>query len=541
MEREKMKKYSYLLIPFISVVICTLLVFTSLDNKIADLFQRAHPPLQESDNVIMINIDDSSVNKIGTWPFSREVYANVLVVLKELGAEAAVFDLSFLDKSQAKVNQEYVESELPHYVDEDFAELSQNISWLMTEAEGDSIEEELNGVMESVQNRIKTAIQYSIRNADESLANDLKFFDNSYLTLTFDDGMPYLGEVIETYLADELSLKNISVAKNAKVPSFKGVEPAISDFLFMAKKAGFVNAPADPDGYLRRLNLIFEYKGHYYPQLLFAPILTYLGEPAIEVRRNKIILKDCQFPDGVRTLTIPLAQDGTVIIKYPHGSYYDYKNIPLWNAYRIYKLETALVNSLKELKDNGFFSFWENDLPYEYYDAATNYIHDAIVTDDAEAGVTYEDYYAYKQAFYETTKEFLYDETENLLIASVEGDDETAEWISDNMKTIREIYEELETSRNKVSSIVKDSFCIFGTTATSTTDFGLIQYEEKYPNPGVHYTIANQLLSGDFVTDSPAWISIIIAAILCFGYGIFSHRIKSTGRQLILGGSMVGA
>ncbi len=536
-----MKKYSYLLIPFISVIVCTFLIFTSLDNKIADLFQRVHSPLKESDNVVMINIDDSSVNEIGTWPFSREVYANVLVVLKELGAEAAVFDLSFLDKSQAKVNQEYVESELPHYVDEDFAELSQNVAWLMTEAEGSSINEELNDVMESVQNRIKTAIQYSIRNADESLANDLKFFDNSYLTLTFDDDMPYLGEIIETYLAEELSLKNITVAKNAKIPHSKGVEPAISDFLFMAKKAGFVNAPADPDGYLRRLNLIFEYKGHYYPQLLFAPILTYLGDPAIDVRSNKIILKDCKFPDGVRDLTIPLAQDGNVIIKYPHGSYYDYKNIPLWSAYRIYKLETALVNSLKELHENGFFSYWEDDIPYEYYEAAANYIHDAIVNGDTDSGVTYQDYYDYKQAFYDTTKEFVYGDTENLLLASVEGDEETAEWISDNMKTIREIYDELVKSRDKVQNIVQDSFCIFGTTATSTTDFGLIQYEEKYPNPGVHYTIANQLLSGDFVTDSPAWISIIIAAILCFGYGIFSHRIKSTGRQLVLGGAMVGA
>ena len=84
-----MKKYSFLLFPFIAVIICTLLVFTSLDNKIADLFQRTLPDLKESDNVIMVNIDDSSVDAIGTWPFSREVYADTLVILKDLEAEAA--------------------------------------------------------------------------------------------------------------------------------------------------------------------------------------------------------------------------------------------------------------------------------------------------------------------------------------------------------------------------------------------------------------------------------------------------------------------
>ncbi len=536
-----MKKYSFLLVPFISILFCSLLVFTSLDNKIADLFQRTLPKLEESDNVTMVNIDDSSVNAIGTWPFSREVYADSLVILKDLGAEAAVFDLSFLDKSQTKVNKEYVESELPHYVDEDFGELSEQIAWLMMEAEGENVSNDLSEILDSVQNRIKTAIQYSIRDADQALANDLKFFDNSYLTLTFDNGFPPLGEVAENYLSNELSLKNIAVSKNANIPSYKGVEPAISDFLFMAKKAGFVNADADSDGYLRRLYLIFEYKGNYYPQLLFAPILNYLGNPKIEVHRRKIILKNCQFPDGVRDLKIPLAQDGSVIIKYPNKSYYDYKNITLWSAYRIFLLEHDLVNSLKELNENGFFSFWEGDLPYEYYEAASGFIHDSLIADDSDAGVTYEDYYAYKENFYTSTKEFLFGSTEADLLSSVEDDEETAEYISYNMDTVRKIYEELTTSRDRVREKVNGSFCIFGTNATSTTDFGLIQYEEKYPNPGVHYTIANQILSADFVTDSPKYISIIIAILLCFGYGFVSNKIKSTGRQLVIGGLIEGA
>ena len=168
-------------------------------------------------------------------------------------------------------------------------------------------------------------------------------------------------------------------------------------------------------------------------------------------------------------------------------------------------------------------------------------MHDALISEDDESGVTYEDYHAYKQAFYDTAKEFLYGNTEADLIASVEDDEETAAFISDSMATVRGIYEELTSSRERVQKIVKDSFCIFGTSATSTTDFGLIQYEEKYPNPGVHYTIANQLLSGDFVIDSPWWISLIIAVFLCFGYGFASKKIKSTSRQLVFGGLLEGS
>ena len=43
-----MKKYFYLFIPLITVVLCSLLAFTSLDNKIADLFQRCLKPTKQS-------------------------------------------------------------------------------------------------------------------------------------------------------------------------------------------------------------------------------------------------------------------------------------------------------------------------------------------------------------------------------------------------------------------------------------------------------------------------------------------------------------
>ncbi len=97
-----------LIIPIISVAICSLLIFTQLDNKVADFFQRPLKSTEESPQVLMINVDDDAVSKIGTFPFSRDVYAQMLSNLKELGARAAVFDLSFLDKSQATVDETYV-------------------------------------------------------------------------------------------------------------------------------------------------------------------------------------------------------------------------------------------------------------------------------------------------------------------------------------------------------------------------------------------------------------------------------------------------
>ena len=113
-----------LLIPFLCVAICSLLILSPLDYQVADYFQRPLKPLNESEEVIMVNIDDDAVENIGTWPFSRTVYSDMLISLKELGARSVVFDLSFLDRSQATVDENYVKESLPSYVGDYFSLLN---------------------------------------------------------------------------------------------------------------------------------------------------------------------------------------------------------------------------------------------------------------------------------------------------------------------------------------------------------------------------------------------------------------------------------
>lgn len=76
-----------------------------------------------------------------------------------------------------------------------------------------------------------------------------------------------------------------------------------------------------------------------------------------------------------------------------------------------------------------------------------------------------------------------------------------------------EEYTALCTSlRQQLSSAI----CIIGTCATSTSDYGVNQYEAQYPLPGVHYTFVNQVLNEDFVGETPLFISIIYALLFAF-------------------------
>ena len=164
------KKIILFILPLIAVLVSSLVLFTTADKKVQDIFQRPLKETVESNTVIMVNVDDYSVENIGSWPFNRDVYAKSVVVLKELGAESVVFDLSFLDKSPSTVDLEYVNEKLPAYIKEAFTEMADGYM---------DINDALNSVLVSV--------SHVVTPYDEILAQSLKFFGNSYICFPFDN------------------------------------------------------------------------------------------------------------------------------------------------------------------------------------------------------------------------------------------------------------------------------------------------------------------------------------------------------------------
>ena len=120
-----MKKYLSFLIAVIAIAVCSLVYFTNIDNKINDVFLRTAHPLKESDDVIMLLVDDESVESVGTFPWNRNVYGDAMLNARELGAEQIVFDLSFLDPSTRSADPDYVDNELPGYIDQSFETINE--------------------------------------------------------------------------------------------------------------------------------------------------------------------------------------------------------------------------------------------------------------------------------------------------------------------------------------------------------------------------------------------------------------------------------
>lgn len=543
-----MKNVWKVLVPVIELVLFALVVLLavifvpSLDKKVADLFQRPLKPLEESHDVIMINVDDASIDSIGTWPFGRDVYAGMMDALKDFDTEAVVYDLSFLDKSQRKVDEEYLSEELPAKIDETFDSVNSEIAEVLggfadksvSSDDAETAAGQLLSLTEDAKNALSEAVSSSVKDVDAILADAIQFFDNTYLTLTIDDAYPIADEEQKSYLAEYIALKNVVDDGDTLTYDYKGVMPAIHGFMTRARSAGFVNAPPDKDGYLRRLPILLKYEGNYYGQLTLVPILRRFGNPEIHASNKFITLKECKMADGSqKDIQIPRDESGMLIVKYPPKKYSEYNSISLWDIYRLSLLDENLYKNIVALSESGLFDLWDGDDPANLYESA-KYIKGYLAenAEDAENDVTYQNYASLRAQFYGAVKAFLESDQENLLAEQYEED---ADYIHETFVTMRELFSNIEASRAEVREKVSGAICIVGTNATSTTDFGLNQYQQAYPNPGVHYTMANQLLSQDFIDDSPWWISVAIAAVLCLVYSIFALKIKSTGKQILFG------
>ncbi len=517
-----------ILIPILSVAICSLLLLSPLDNKVADFFQRPFKSTEESREVVMVMVDDAAVENIGTFPFSRDVYSRMLDNLKELGARSVVFDLSFLDHSQATVDEKYVNENLPGYVDDYFNLLNEAAAdSLFAFAEGDVDLEDAYEYYDSQSTRyeqqLNTAISHVITPIDDILANSIKDFGNTFLTLTFEDGVTPSDEEQE-FLSDYIALRHVVADTDTITPEYTGVTPALYDFITQAKSAGFVNTAPDSDGIYRRVNLVVKYNGQYYGQLVFRPILEQLGNPIIEITNDYI---------KAGSLKIPRSQDGSVVLKYPKKKFIEYNNLSLWNVYFLTAMEDAFLTNIQIMNDSGFFEdLDEEDNPYDLYETAEFIKGELSYGEIEEEGITYDEYLKYRQLYYSAADAFLNGDAEAYFCELYE---EESDYINELFSEARKQFQRYMEAHNKYSAKVKDAMCIVGTNATSTTDYGINQYEEKYPLPGVHYTIANQLLSSDFVDDSPAWISLLIAIIMSLVYSLVTYRVKRTTPQILIG------
>ena len=418
-------KHHYLFAPLGALIVCFPLLFSVLDNKIFDLFLRLVPSLTEDDRVHIITVDDASIEYAGGFPFPRDAMADAIILLEELGVATIVFDLNYLDPSPVRLHPDFERGDFPRYV-------------------------------ESPDEVLRDAAAY--------FAEAIAFTDSTWLTLTFSGrgenqtagSPPGVEPDMETFLQNTIALKNVKAENDTLTASWAGVMPAIPVLLKNAKGAGFVNAGPDEDGYRRRVDLLATYNGSYYGQLAFTALLDMMEDPAdpvgsddpagpgIEVSNSTVVVRNVLMRGTRRDITIPRAEDGSVLLKWPKKPFHDYRVRPLFDFLQYVKIESALVENFSLMENSGFFSYWDDETPPDKFRAAS-YLKELIQEERAYGEL--ETWRRMREDFFENSRAFLASDCQETLLADIGGDAALGAYVQNLFRVCREQFTRMDEIR----------------------------------------------------------------------------------------------
>ena len=502
-----LKSKSFFIVALTAFALSMLLFFTPLDNKLFDLFLRILPSLNENEKVYVLTLDDDSIDFAGGFPFRREVMADVVVLLRELGVDTIAFDLSYLDESARRFDEDYAIDVFNYYRASELRNLDD----------------------------VPAIIPFMGRDVDEYFAQAIAFSDCSWLTLTFygfdqiltEDGEhSFKNEETDRFLDNYIALKNVTNIKDTKTREMAGVTPAIYKLLSRAKGAGFVNAPIDSDGLRRRINLLTKYNDYYYGHLTLRGMQKKLGWTSIEVSNKTVTLK---LQDG-KDIRVPRAQDGSMLLKWPKKQFLEYNYLSLIGLIQHTIEEPVLAENVATMYNSGLFDYYDGEAnPWDYYVVAEEIKADAFLNNEAVC----DEWLEMREGFFYSLGDFLYGHYEEDIINDVSYDEDLVYYVQDLFENTRNQYNLLMEIRAN-AEVLRDSFCVIGSDATSMTDIGVNTFQELYPNVGTYAVAANMLMSGEFLDDSPWYVSAIIALLFSLVIGFFTRRFD-TYKSIITG------
>ncbi|MFP4613733.1 MAG: CHASE2 domain-containing protein [Spirochaetaceae bacterium] len=532
----------YVAVPLLVAALFSALHFAPLvettENRMYDMLLRAKPSIEESDRILLLNIDDTAIVNIGVWPWSRDIVARGLILLREFEARTVSLDIEYVEQSPLGVNSSVLNEEIPELFDSEFSRIRGNIEDLFDALAAGQISLEdaeefvgdLTELTEESRQLLLDRVTDIARDNDELMENTARLNGNAYFTVNMlSRPDPVVRDAAEEYAREHFAVDpEIASEAEGTFASAGGIRPTILPIMEGAAGLGFVNVHVDPDGVRRRINLLFENDGAYYPQLALSPVLDVLGNPRLVAEKDTLRLEEAQMPDGETTdISIPLTEDGKALIHWPRGGFADtYRHESYYRLVVHEELEERLLSNLRTMAEAGYLDYYEGDFdPLQAYEYAERIKEDVLAGGDPDQ---MDEYVEVRAAFFDAVGDFLAEGTEEAIIADLERvleqpdvpDDLESEYeellteVPDNFDNTADVYERLSETRDTLSEQITDSIIFVGLTATGTVDIGVTPFSERYANVGTHASVANMILENDFLDAYPLWYSIVAAAAL---------------------------
>lgn len=552
-------------------ICCFFNVFEKLDLRFYDglLHLKKDPPVNEK--IVLATIDEIDIDKMGDWPWTRNILADTIIRMKEFGTNTAVFDIEYISPSLKSVvsNAEEKICNKIYETEQETQNLMRSVPKFLERGYPAS---ELPKATESLINEFLfpsfTSLYKYVENNvsfdnDEYFGKAAQFFGNTFLTVNNQDlGYTSITEEDKQYIYDSFLTYKVNDPKKLIKKSndytfsktYDGIEqgftPALHSMMERAAGAGYTNSNVDEDGTRRRMELFYDYDKVYLAQLVFAPLIKLYDTNEFERTRNSLILKNALDPETKvrKDIKIPLDTNGQMLINWQHESSSDEKSFYGFNYEHIYSIlqldfvEENILANLEMMQDE-YILIDDEGYPLDYVIECgklleeykeilsfKNYLLEKCTGFDSNRNAydgidedEYTQYFDLRKKYFSDLKNFVnsnhIDEIKSLLDDPVYNDfyNDFVELFS----TLKEDYEYYETSYNEISNKFKDAYCIIGMTAASTTDIGAVPFNKQYANVGIHANVMNTILTENFLYQYEWYwgfiISFVFALIgLCF-------------------------
>jgi len=281
----------------------------TMELKLYDLRANLRATKPATNDVVIVAVDDASIQQIGRWPWPRSYMAQMLDTLSEAGAKVIGLNL-ILSDPEVNPGLEEVRKLRKQF---------QDARRMLTFGKEAQRERAQAGQLFAALDKIFKDSETSLDN-DAALENSIALSDNTVLAMYFGLPGPPIGRPEKA--------PPESVQKNALPGATEGklkgtshdatqVVPPIEQFATVGKATGHINWLPDRDGAVRQQPLVVEYDGKSYPSFALQ-----LARLQLNLDLGEILLKPEMVQIGQRQ--IPTSPDFDLLVNF----YGDKKTFP---------------------------------------------------------------------------------------------------------------------------------------------------------------------------------------------------------------------
>lgn len=252
--------------------------------------------------IVIIDIDDKSIEEIGAWPWPRTKLAQLIDTLSKYKTSVIALDLLF-----SKSSPNAARKEVTSLIAELKKDLKEKRKAQSKKKRGKSTysTSETRALIKKL-NKLKADLNFDI-----SLSNSLKAAHNVIMPMYF-----YLDEVDaankDMFSSVLAQLYQGSLRKSNYIG--KKVKGPIKLLAKRARAIGFNNRLPEFDGKIRRVPLLMKFKGSYYPSFSLQVASTYIDRPIKPIGNLDKIRT--QYGLKIANMEIPTGEDLTLLTSY---------------------------------------------------------------------------------------------------------------------------------------------------------------------------------------------------------------------------------